>query len=193
MIIIVANFSKTNELETRAARQRSAYLANKWVYFGTKCDSWIFIDIVMIISRGVSESKAMEVHAPAARRAPDALRSLIRMYIHPFSVCVKSLIFSMAQITLLKIFYIFTFYLVECNTKFYLRAKPTTTLSLFLCKVQCFIPPVAGGPCYLCVQWSDACARCVYWRPDRLTTLLTFGDTLLFDKLLTCYITTPTL
>lgn len=56
-IIIVANFSKTNELETRAARQRSAYLAYKWVYFGTKCDSWIFIDIVMIISSGVSESK----------------------------------------------------------------------------------------------------------------------------------------
>lgn len=28
-IIIVANFSKTNELETRAARQRSAYLAYK--------------------------------------------------------------------------------------------------------------------------------------------------------------------
>lgn len=69
MIIIVANFSKTNELETRAARQRSAYLANKWVYFGTKCDSWIFIDIVMIISSGVSESKDMEVHAAVRRGA----------------------------------------------------------------------------------------------------------------------------
>lgn len=89
MIIIVANFSKTNELETRAARQRSAYLANKWVYFGTKCDSWIFIDIVMIISSGVSESKGMEVHAACAARRPfsapaSALRRGVRS--SPYSV-----------------------------------------------------------------------------------------------------------
>lgn len=84
-----------------------------------------------------------------------------RMYIHHFAVCVESLIFSMAQITLFRIFYIFTFYLVERNTIFYLRAKPTTILSLFFHKVQCFIPPVAGGPCYFYVQWGDACARCV--------------------------------
>lgn len=45
-------------------------------------------------------------------------------------------------------FYIFTFYLAECTTIFYLRVDPTTTLSLFFYKVQCFIPPVAGGPCY---------------------------------------------
>lgn len=36
-----------------------------------------------------------------------------RVYIHLFTVCVESLIFSMAQITLFKIFYIFTFYLGE--------------------------------------------------------------------------------
>lgn len=58
IIIIVANFSKTNELETRAARLRTAYLAYKWVYFGTKCDSLIFIDIIIIISSGVSESSS---------------------------------------------------------------------------------------------------------------------------------------
>lgn len=36
-----------------------------------------------------------------------------RLYLHHFTVCVESLIFSMAQITLFKIFYIFTFYLAE--------------------------------------------------------------------------------
>lgn len=75
-----------------------------------------------------------------------------RVHHHHFQVCVESLIFSMAQIALFKVFYIFTFYLAESNTIFYLRADPTTTLSLFLYKVQCFIPPVAGGSCY-CVQW----------------------------------------
>lgn len=105
------------------------------------------------------------VRAAAARRAPDATPlAPSRRYMRHCVVCVESLIFSMAQITLFRIFYIFTFYLVERDTIFYQRAKPTTILSLFFYKVQCFIPPVAGGVCYFYVQWGDACVRCVFIR-----------------------------
>lgn len=98
----------------------------------------------MIISSGVSESSVRRRGGGCGGRVAAATGTFDR-----FAVCVESLIFSMAQITLLKIFYIFTFYLAECTTIFYLRVNPTTTLSLFFYKVQCFIPPVAGGPCYV--------------------------------------------
>ncbi|PZC84327.1 hypothetical protein B5X24_HaOG205522 [Helicoverpa armigera] len=104
----------------------------------------------MIISSGVSESS---VRRRGGRGAAGGRVSPGASSFDRFTECVESLIFSMAQITLLKIFYIFTFYLAECTTIFYLRVDPTTTLSLFFYKVQCFIPPVAGGPCYVYTCW----------------------------------------
>lgn len=77
----------------------------------------------------------MEVHAAAAAPASCARPALVCSLLY---VCVESLIFSMAQITLFKIFYIFTFYLAECTTIFYLRVDPTTTLSLFFLKSAMF-------------------------------------------------------
>lgn len=85
----------------------------------------------MIISSGVSESSVRRHGVGEARAAPARACASATSTFECFVVCVESLIFSMAQITLLKIFYIFTFYLAECTTIFYLRVNPTTTLSLF--------------------------------------------------------------
>lgn len=63
----------------------------------------------------------------------------------PYSVSGVSDIFSTDNV--IKVFYIYTFYLEECTTTFY-RVKPTTKLSFVFSKVQCFIPPVTG-PCYI--------------------------------------------
>lgn len=46
---------------------------------------------------------------------------------------------------------------------------PTTTLSLFFGKVQCFIPPAAGGLCYLYGHARGAPLESA--SPDRFTTL----------------------
>lgn len=116
----------------------------------------------MIISSGVSESSVRR-RGGWGGRAPRRVSPVASIF-DRFTECVESLIFSMAQITLLKIFYIFTFYLAECTTIFYLRVDPTTTLSLFFYKVQCFIPPVAGGPCYLYTIYILVCVQCAQAR-----------------------------
>lgn len=122
----------------------------------------------MIISSGVSESSVRRRGGLGA--AGDA-RLARRLHLRPLYRVRGVLIFSMAQITLLKIFYIFTFYLAECTTIFYLRVNPTTTLSLFFYKVQCFIPPVAGGPCYVYTYWCVCNVPMMFGRAASLLSL----------------------
>ncbi|KAG6451424.1 hypothetical protein O3G_MSEX007138 [Manduca sexta] len=81
---------------------------------------------VATCSRHVASLRVRAPHSPLA--------ALSHVY---SSLCrVRGVLhmFDGAEITLLKIFYIFTFYLSECITIFYRRANPTTTLSLFFIK-----------------------------------------------------------
>lgn len=109
------------------------------------------------------DRQAFRQHA-TLRSSRTQRRASGRMYAHCLTVWVESLIFS-AQITLLKYFTYYTFYLAECITIFY-RVNLLQNWVLFFSKVQCFIPPVAG-PCYIykCVQ-----CRCL-WRCVSLVSL----------------------
>lgn len=66
----------------------------------------------------------------------------------------------MAQIELFEIFYIFTFYLVEFTTIFYLRVSPNTTLICFLVKCNVLfhrLPVLLSCRC-MCNGRLAACA-----------------------------------